>query len=265
MAKQENIQPVIKPYLRGSFHGRDAWAKIPKKFLGMLGIVLLYFIGGTLLGLGGIWGSVIPMTTLILIVAFYQFGQGQDHGTADVNLGEILYGQEKEGRPVDPQDLSHCYHPLKGFFVALIPALPFVALALVHAFLAQKTYYSLGVLPSWTEEMKLQDEFAGALQYYSLQPAMTGQDVLRALVRGMCLPLITIAKEFGNDAILVAERLCPLFLLVPPLCYGIGYLTGPGVRTKINTGIKIGVEKKRRKMRKERRRRRASNTPERLI
>jgi hypothetical protein len=267
MANQKKEIPVVnKPYLRGSYHGKDAWKTLWKKLLGLLGIFVLFFLGGTMLGLGGLLGTLIPMAALILVVAFHQYGKGQEHGTSDVTFGEILYGHEQEGKVIDPADRERCFHPGKGFFVALLATLPFLVLAIVQAIVAEKTYYTLGVLPSWTEEMRLQDEFSGALQYYAQQPAATWQDVLRAIVRGMCLPMMSIARSIGGtDGMLIAERLAPLFVLIPALCYGFGYLTGPSVRAKINTGIKIGVEKKKRKQRKERRRRQASNTPERLI
>ena len=38
--KKEKIELVQKPYLSGSYCGKDALRLIPKKFFGMLGIVL---------------------------------------------------------------------------------------------------------------------------------------------------------------------------------------------------------------------------------
>lgn len=263
--KKEKIEIVQKPYLNGSYCGKDALRLIPKKFFGMLGIVLLFFIGGSMLGLGNFFGTVLPMVLLVAVVAVYQFNKGQEHGASDVTFGEILYGQQEQGKNIDPDDHARCFHPFKGFFVALLAALPFVIIALVYAFMAKKTYYQLGALPSFMEGMLQQDEFAGALNYYTQRPPLAAADVLRALVRGMCMPMMTIVKLLGDDALLIAERLAALFLLIPPVCYGLGYLTGPSIRTKINTGIKIGVEKKLKKQRKERRKRQKSNTPERLI
>ena len=42
-----------------------------------------------------------------------------------------------------------------------------------------------------------------------------------------------------------------LFLLLPAVAYGVGYLQGPVQRERINTGIKIGVNKKQRKQQRE--------------
>ncbi|MBE5779074.1 MAG: hypothetical protein E7331_07065 [Clostridiales bacterium] len=263
--KKENIEIVEKPYLKGSWYGKDALKLIPKKFFGMLGIVLLYFLGGLLLNLGSLFGTILPMTCLVVVVAVYQFNKGQDHGASDVAFGEILYGQQEQGKSIVPSDRERCYHPFKGFFVALLAALPFVVVAAVYAFMAKKAYYTLGTLPSFMDGMMQQDEFAGALNYYVQREPLAALDVLRVIVRGMCMPLISVMTQLGDNAVLVAERLTPLFLLIAPLCYGFGYFSGPSVRTKINTGIKIGVEKKLKKQRKERRKRQRSNTPERLI
>ena len=95
--KKENIEIVEKPYLKGSWYGKDALKLIPKKFFGMLGIVLLYFLGGLLLNLGSLFGTILPMTCLVVVVAGYQFNKGQDHGASDVAFGEILYGQQEQG------------------------------------------------------------------------------------------------------------------------------------------------------------------------
>ena len=35
-AKQPKVEPVKKPYLKGSFCGKDAWKTVPKRFAGML-------------------------------------------------------------------------------------------------------------------------------------------------------------------------------------------------------------------------------------
>ena len=48
----------------------------------------------------------------------------------------------------------------------------------------------------------------------------------------------------GNDAALLAERLSPLFVLLAPLGYGVGYTQGKALRDKINTGIKMGDDRR---------------------
>lgn len=259
MKKKEKVQIVTKPYLRGAFSGKDAWETILKKFFGMLGILVLFALGGILLGLGGFWGTLIPSLTLLTVVAVYQLGKGQVHGANDVNLGEILYEQQQQGRTVDPEDRSRCFHPLKGFFIAFMAALPFVIITLVYAFMAKKDTYTLGVLPSWTQGLLMQGDYAAELGYYSAETAVTLQDVLKMIVRLMCMPVISVANQLGADAVLFAERfLCPLLMLLPALFFGFGYTQGPAIRTKVHTGIRIGVNKKLRKQRRERKNRKAN-------
>ena len=57
----------------------------------------------------------------------------------------------------------------------------------------------------------------------------------------------------------------PLFVLLAPLGYGLGYTQGRKLRDKINTGIKMGDDRKKRRERKARKQRQRSKSPERLI
>ena len=179
----------------------------------------------------------------------------------------MMYARQQEGKTIDKLDSDRCYHPLKGFFEALLGALPYVLVALVFAVMTKPTTYSLGTLPSWTQEMLLQDEFGDALRYYQETHALTALEILRVIVRIMCMPMMSIATYLGTDAALLAERLSPLFLLLPAVAYGVGYLQGPVQRERINTGIKIGVNKKQRKQQREKKARKkaSAKTPERLI
>ena len=77
--------------------------------------------------------------------------------------------------------------------------------------------------------------------------------------------LIAVFSYTGNDAALLAERLSPLFVLLAPLGYGLGYTQGRKLRDKINTGIKMGDDRKKRRERKARKQRQRSKSPERLI
>lgn len=69
---------------------------------------------------------------------------------------------------------------------------------------------------------------------------------------------------------LLAERLSPLLVLISPLGYAIGYMRGQQLRDRINTGIKVGDDKKKRREQKARKKRqrqqpRASKGPQQLV
>ncbi|MEA5000093.1 MAG: hypothetical protein VB087_12000, partial [Candidatus Limiplasma sp.] len=73
----------------------------------------------------------------------------------------------------------------------------------------------------------------------------------------MTMPFIQVALAMGRDAVLLAERLTPLWVLVAPVGYALGYAQGINVRARVNTGIAIGDQRKKRKARKEQRARQA--------
>ena len=110
-----------------------------------------------------------------------------------------------------------------------------------------------------------QSEFADALSYYNRSAGLGVMDILRVIDRAMMMPFINVFSSLGNEASLLAERLSPLFVLIAPLGYGLGYAQGKRLRDRINTGIKMGDDKKKRRERKARRQRQRSKSPERLI
>lgn len=265
MATKTSEIKVEKPYLTGSFHGRDAWKLVPKRLLAMLGVFLLYFAGSLMLSFDSLAGRIIPSVLIVALTVYYQAMKGMAQGTGDVAFGEMMNSRLQEGKTVSPQDRQKCYHPLKGFFVAIMGVLPFLLVASYFALNARAVEYSLGVLPSWTQELMQQSEFGDALRYYEQVSPMTVMEALRVGVRAVTMPMMSVATFVGGQATLLAERLSPLFLLLAPLAYGFGYLAGPEQRIRINTGIQLGVNQKRRKERKARKKRSQSRGPERLI
>lgn len=267
-AAQPQVEKVVKPYLRGVFCGKDAWKEVPKRFVSMLAVCFIYLIASMLTSFDSLALRCAFSAVIVAIVLYYEFARGMGQGTGDTGYGEMMYVRQEEGKTVSEDDRARCFHPLKGFFEAFLGALPFFLVALVFALITRPTTYSLGALPSWTEELMLQNEFGDALRYYEAERSVEAMDILRVVARIMAMPLMSVATCLGNDATLLAERLVPLFVLLAPAAYGAGYTRGPVQRTLINTGIQIGVNKKRRKQSKERKARRKQNqskTPERLI
>ena len=265
MPKREPPPKVALPYLTGSFHGKDAWRLVGKRLLSTLEVSLLYFLGALLLSFNSLAGQLIAAALVVGAAVFYQAAKGKAQGAGDVAYGETLYRRDAEGKGNEGEDPDRCYHWFKGFFAALMGALPFVLAAAVFAVLTGPLTYRLGALPSWTEGMLDQSEFGDALRYYSQAVPVTAVEVLRVCVRAMVMPMISVAAKVGDDAVLLAERLSPLFLLLAPLGYGFGYLLGPDERARVNGSIRQGVARKKRRESKERKRRQASKTPERLI
>ena len=263
--KQKKVQEVIKPSLTGSWHGRDAWKQGCKLMLNILFVSVIYLILSLLLSFDSLVLRIISSLILVGAAGAYLYYSGMNVGQSDAAYGEIMYQRQLEGKPVALAEQERCFHPLKGFFAALVGALPFMLIALVFALLTQPTTYALGVLPGWLTAYTRQSSMGDALAYYQMREGVTALSVLRIVVRSMVMPFINVAVKLGDTPTLWAERLAPLWVLVAPLGYGFGYGQGLKVRAKINTGILIGDQKKKRRERKERRARAQKNTPERLI
>ncbi len=265
--KKPPVEEVKKPILTGSWHGRDAWALAGKRALSFLATAVIYLIAGMLMTFDGLWIRVVVCVIVVGAVAYYQYTHGILKGENDAAFGEIMYAHQAEGKTVDPIDRQRCFHPLKGVFATLVGFVPFLAVTLIFALLTTPSRYTLGVLPSWTQGFMEQTEFADALGYYTLNTGLDAMAILRIVVRAMIMPFINVAVAIGDDAALLAERLSPLLLLIAPMFYGLGYSRGLHLRARINTGIKMGDEKKKRRERKARkqRQRQRSKEPERLI
>lgn len=262
---KKTVEIVKKPILTGSWHGKDAWRLAFKRMLSMLAVTFIYLIAGMLLGFESLWGRVLACAAVVGLAAYYQYAQGMTQGQGDAAFAEIMYAREQDGRAVTTTDRERCFHPMKGLFAAAVGVLPFFAFTVVFAVITRPITYALGVLPSWTEGMMRQAEFGDALRYYTHTSGMTALDVMRVIDRAMIMPFVNVFTYLGDGAALLAERLSPLFVLIAPLGYGLGYMQGKKLRDRINTGIKMGDDKKKRRERKARRQRQRSKSPERLI
>lgn len=263
--KKPVIQEVKKPIIQGSWHGKDVWKLAGKRVLSIIGITFIYLIAGLLLSFDSLVGRSLACAAVVFIAAYYQYAQGMAQGENEASFGEIMYSREQEGRTVTEEDREKCFHPMKGFFATLVALIPFMLFALVFAVLTKPSEYTLGILPSWTDGLLMNSEFGDSLAYYDHVAGFQAIDVMRIIDRALVMPFINVAAYIGDNAALLVERLSPLLLTVAPLGYGLGYAQGVKIRTRINTGIKMGDDKKKRKERKARKKRQRSNTPERLI
>ncbi len=258
-------QAVVKPILTGAWNGPDMWQMVPKRMLSILLIAALYVFCSIMLVFDNTVLRILTSVVIIVVAAYNQYVRGLEFGEKAAAFSEIQYARQEEGHPIDPQDRRRCFHPWKGLAATLIAAIPFVLICVVYAFMARTDAYTLGVLPAWTSNLMNQNEFCDALNYYNITRTVDLRTVLRIIVRCMTMPVVSIANIFGDQAVLWADRLSALFVLLVPALFGLGYSRGHVMRTKINTGIQQGVDKKKRKERKERKRRQQSSAPERLI
>ncbi len=257
--------PVVKPILKGSWHGREALKLAPKRTLSTFLIGLMYVFCSVMAGFDQPVLKIIVSLAIIGVAFYFQYAKGMEFGEKDAAFAEIMYERQQEGRTISDEDRNRCFHPLRGIYATLLGVLPFMILCIIYAFMAKRWAYTLGVLPGWMDNMLLHDEMKDALSYYTQTAAFGAEDALKIIVRCLIMPFINIADVFGHDAVLLTERLSALFVLVAPMGFGAGYSRGHVLRTRINTGIQQGVEKKKRKERKARKKRQRSSAPERLI
>ncbi len=254
--KQKNpIEIVHKPIIPGAWNGKDAQKMAFKRYLSVLATSLVYLFGCILMGFDAMWGRILTAVVLVFGVTYYQYMNGLSQGENDVAFGEIIYNRKQTGYAVSEEECQRSFHPLKGLYASLLGAAPFVLFALIYAFMAEPMYYSLGVLPSWTEGLMAQTEFAAGLSYYNVGTELGIVGVMRIIDRAMIMPFVNVATGIGMNAVLVAERLSPLLVLVSPLGYAFGYSRGQHLRDQINTGIKMGDDRKKKREAKARRKR----------
>ncbi len=262
------VKPVVKPILTGHWYGRDAARKGGKLMLNLLFVTFLYLALSLLLSFDSLILRIAAGLMLVFTAAAFLYYQGMNAGQTDAAFSEIMYQRQAEGKPIAPEELDRCFHPAKGFYASLLGALPYLLVALVFAvmcFFTQVPGYKLGVLPAWLGTSLREGDTGTALHYYSLGKGMDLLTVLRIIVRCLTMPVLNIAVKIGDAAALWADRLSPLWVAIAPLGYGLGYRQGQAIRTKINTSIMIGNQRKKKRERKERRARQNGGSPQRLI
>lgn len=253
--KKKPVELVRKPIIPGSWHGKDAQKMAFKRYLSVLATTAIYLFGSILLGLDAMWGRILTCLTIVGGITYYQYMNGMNQGENDAAFGEILYGRQQNGRHIPEDECERSFHPMKGFYAALVGAAPFALFALVYAFMTEPVYYSLGVLPAWADGLMSQTEFATGLNYYNVGSELGVLGVMRIIDRAMIMPFVNIASGMDMHAVLLAERLSPLLVLISPMGYALGYSRGQHLRDQVNTGIKMGDDRKKKREAKARRKR----------
>lgn len=251
--KQQKIEKVSKPYMKGDMIDRTTLPGALKFFVGTVLMSLAFLIVGVMMNMDMPWLG-ITINVSILLAAYLFFQQtGLSAGADAVNQGEIMYARAEKGRPVAEWERSMCFHPLKGLVSGLLGSIPLFLCALVLAFVTERQVSSLGTLPAWISGLETREEIGAALTYYHEAGSMSLASALRLVIRMSTMPYVNIVGASNKEGMLLLERISPLLSLIPAIAYGIGYMGGVGVRSNIHTNIALGKKKAKRKQAKERR------------
>lgn len=258
--KKQKIERVVKPYLRGTAVDRTLGGAVLKFFFSTVAMVIAYTLVGVVLTWDSKFLSIL-INGMILLCALMIFQQsGAAAGADAVNQGEIMYSRKEKGRPVEEWERRMCFHPAKGFIVALLGSIPLVLCSLILACVAQRQMTNLGSLPSWLTAYENRPEIGNALAFYHQTGSMTVEAFTRLIVRMSTMPYVNMVGAADKDGMLVLERISPLLNLLPAAAYGFGYLFGVQTRSIVHTNIALGKKKARRKARKEQRARQNRGT-----
>lgn len=247
---------VYKPYLTGRPVSLLAAKRGIRVFVYLLLFALVYLFIGQALMFNNVALRVLLNAMALIAFAALLFNEGGKTGLDDVAFAEIALQRKENGKEVTTADLDRCYHPGKGFFIALIGVLPLLLIAIVFAVIAKEVLYQLGALPSWLQGFERRADVGQALAYYH-EPGTFGlEDALRVIVRLAIFPFVNMVGTGSSKAMLTLERLSPLLVCVLPLGYAIGYAHGKRLRAGVHGAIASDTKRRVKKERRERRRRR---------
>lgn len=241
-----------KPYLTGSPVDQQTPKAALSLFATLLMMGFIYLLLGGMFGGNG-WYAVVLNILLLAVTWTIYYSLGQSAGTIAVNTGEIMYRRQETDREITPAERARCYHPLKGFIIGLLATAPVFLMTLVFALITKRQMYTPGPLPSWVTAMASRPDVLEPLNVYTRTVSVDAESVLRIAVRMLVMPWINLFGQGSADRLLLIERLAPLLILLPGLCYGIGYLMGTQERARVHANIEEGKRKQRKKAARARR------------
>lgn len=176
--------------------------------------------------------SVITAVLSLVLLAFF-YMEGLNKGSGDAGSSRQAARLLKAGRELTVKEDAACYHPLKAVCgAALLFVIP-LALAAYVALTTQEYTYTLQDLPGWLSGgYGSREDVMGGLGAY-MQPMETSvRDWIRIVARLFVLMFINFFGDPQRAGALI-DRLTPLFILLYPLAYIIGYLRGPAENVKL--------------------------------
>lgn len=249
---------VTAPFLKG-----QPWDHTSiKTSLGLFGSQAAIMLGYLILGAVMLWGNqvvrVIINLIIYLLVLMCYFQAGTTRGASAVNQGEMLFNRQKRDGKIEKKELDMAYHPAKGFLMGIAGCIPFFICAVILAATASEVTSTIGGLPSWVSGIHT-DEFKDGIAFYSMQDPINVTDVMRVVIRLLIMPLVNIFDSSNAGSMLLMERLSPLFVMIPGVMYGAGYIRGKAVRTAVHSAVAAGKKKRAKKERRERKQRQLQN------
>ena len=225
-------------------------------FVYLLLFALVYLFIGQALMFDNIVLRVLLNLMALLGFAARSLNEGGKAGLDDVAFAEIALQRQQSGKEVTKEELNRCFHPLKGFFTAIVGVLPLLLVAILFAFMAREVVYQLGALPGWLQGFERRADVGQALAYYHEPASFELEDALRVIVRLALFPFVNMVGAGSSKAMLTLERLSPLLICILPLGYAIGYTQGKRFRAGVHGAIVSDTKRRVQRERRERRRRR---------
>ena len=265
--KQQPIQPVVKPFLKGNPTDESTW-KSAAGFFGVLVLIaFMSFLVSSMLNLDNTVLRILLNAAVEVLILMILYSNASGRGSDAVARGEIMYQKQEKGWEVAASEKAMCFHPAKGFLIGLLGTLPLLICAILLAVMTHRQETGIGALPSWLSIYERRTEIGDALVAYTTKTGMGFEDILRLIVRVVLMPFVAMVGAENKDALLLVERLSPLLICLPSIAYGCGYLRGRQLRTQVHTEIAQNNKKRAKKERKARAARRKmtqSRGPEQL-
>ena len=254
----KKVQEVRKPFLTGSPVDENTFRN-SAKFLGLfIMITFVSFIACSSTAFGGSFLRIGLNTAVILVILMLFFNFGSNLGAEAVNRGEILWQRQEKGLSFSESERKICFHPLKGYLIALLGLILILIPAVILAFVTDIQTTDAGALPGWMQSYLRRGDVSNALINYTQPEGMKFADYLRAFVRICIIPFVNLVGHSNKTGMLTLERISPLILLLPALAYGTGYISGKSIRTRIHTAIS---ENEKKRIRRDKRKRKSQNRP----
>lgn len=182
-----------------------------------------------------LWLRIVLSLLIASGMALFYYSDGLNKGARDAGNSQQAAKLQKAGKAIDSTEDAACYHPLKALFgcamVFIIPLICAVFLALTT-----KPYtYTLQDLPSWlTASYGARQDVMAPLGAYLQSAGTSIVDWVRVFVRLFVLIFVNLFED-PQRMIATVDRVVPLFMLVYPAAYMVGYLRGPAANEKLQS------------------------------